>query len=96
MLSVICFATGCVGAINGLSNILGDEVCKIYRLFQEGDLTSAVPLQQRLAYPNTLVIEFMMKNIVYHFIGVFTVGLSGYLETIMQQDLHELHPAIAC
>ncbi|KAJ9593753.1 hypothetical protein L9F63_027602 [Diploptera punctata] len=46
---------GCVGGINGLANILGDEVCNIYKLFKESKLQEAVTLHQKLVEPNAKV-----------------------------------------
>lgn len=47
--------SGCVGGINGLANILGDEVCNIYKLFTESKLQEAVELHLRLVAPNSMV-----------------------------------------
>ncbi|XP_069679289.1 4-hydroxy-2-oxoglutarate aldolase, mitochondrial-like [Periplaneta americana] len=46
---------GCCGGINGLANILGQEVCNIYKLFKESKLQEAVELHLRLVTPNALV-----------------------------------------
>ncbi|PSN40902.1 hypothetical protein C0J52_18726 [Blattella germanica] len=48
-------STGCVGGINGLANILGNEVCEIHRLVSESRLREALELHQRLIVPNALV-----------------------------------------
>jgi dihydrodipicolinate synthase/N-acetylneuraminate lyase len=47
--------SGCVGGINGLANILGDEVCNIYKLFTKSKLQEAVELHLRLVAPNAMV-----------------------------------------
>lgn len=46
---------GCVGGINGLANILGNEVCDIYKLFAKSKLQEAVELHLRLVTPNAMV-----------------------------------------
>lgn len=46
---------GCVGGINGLANILGDDVYNVYKLFKESKLQEAVTLHQRLVEPNALI-----------------------------------------
>jgi dihydrodipicolinate synthase/N-acetylneuraminate lyase len=53
--SHIPYAAGCVGGINGLANILGDEVCDIYKLFTKSKLQEAVELHLRLVTPNAMV-----------------------------------------
>jgi dihydrodipicolinate synthase/N-acetylneuraminate lyase len=44
-----------VGGINGLANILGDEVCDIYKLFAKSKLQEAVEMHLRLVTPNAIV-----------------------------------------
>lgn len=51
----IVFVLGCVGGINGLANILGNEVCNVYKLFKKAKLQEAVELHLRLVTPNALV-----------------------------------------
>ncbi|XP_023707876.1 4-hydroxy-2-oxoglutarate aldolase, mitochondrial-like isoform X2 [Cryptotermes secundus] len=46
---------GCVGGINALANILGDEVCDIYKFFTKDKLQEAVELHLRLVTPNAMV-----------------------------------------
>lgn len=46
---------GCVGGINGLANILGNEVCNVYKLFMKSKLQEAVELHLRLVAPNSVV-----------------------------------------
>lgn len=47
---------GCVGVIGALANVLGDECCKLYKLFEEEKgLSNAVSLQRTLISPNYLV-----------------------------------------
>ncbi|ODM99960.1 4-hydroxy-2-oxoglutarate aldolase, mitochondrial [Orchesella cincta] len=46
---------GCVGGICALANVLGDQVCLLYRLFKDNDLKKAVALQQSLISPNYMV-----------------------------------------
>jgi dihydrodipicolinate synthase/N-acetylneuraminate lyase len=44
-----------VGGINGLANILGDEVCDIYKHFAKSKLQEAVEMHLRLVTPNAMV-----------------------------------------
>jgi dihydrodipicolinate synthase/N-acetylneuraminate lyase len=46
---------GCVGGVCALANVLGEEVCQLYSLFEKGDLKGALELQRRLIFPNALV-----------------------------------------
>jgi len=65
------YVLGCVGGINGLANILGNEVCNIYKLFMKSKLQEAVELHLRLVAPNAVVrnlfdISKRSDNCVYH------------------------------
>jgi dihydrodipicolinate synthase/N-acetylneuraminate lyase len=65
------YVAGCVGGINGLANILGNEVCDIYRLFMKSKLQEAVELHLRLVTPNAMVrslfdISKRSGHYVYH------------------------------
>jgi dihydrodipicolinate synthase/N-acetylneuraminate lyase len=67
--SFLC-VLGCVGGINGLANILGNEVCNIYELFMKSKLQEAVELHLLVA-PNAVVrnlfdISKHSGNYVYH------------------------------
>lgn len=44
-----------MGGINGLANILGNEVCNIYKLFMKSKIQEAVELHLRLVTPNAMV-----------------------------------------
>ena len=46
---------GCVGGVCALANVLGDDVCKLGRLYHQGKHDEAQLLQQRLVAPNTAV-----------------------------------------
>ncbi|XP_049861167.1 4-hydroxy-2-oxoglutarate aldolase, mitochondrial-like [Schistocerca gregaria] len=46
---------GAVGGINGLANMLGNEVCEIYRLASEGKYKEATELHGRIQAPNAMV-----------------------------------------
>lgn len=51
------YSVGCVGGVCALANILGDEVCRVQKLFQDGNLEEAKILQQRLVAPNLAVTK---------------------------------------
>ncbi|CAL8078080.1 unnamed protein product [Orchesella dallaii] len=46
---------GCVGGICALANVLGDQVCLLYKLFKDNELKKAVALQKTLISPNAMV-----------------------------------------
>lgn len=46
---------GAVGGVNGLANILGNEVCQIYKLASEGKFKEAMELHERILAPNSMV-----------------------------------------
>jgi hypothetical protein len=54
--------SGGVGGINGLANVLGDEVCNIYKLFTQSRLQEAVELHLRLVTPNATVRNEIKGN----------------------------------
>ena len=58
------YVSGCVGGINGLANILGNEVCNIYKLFMKSKLQEAVELHLRLVAPNAVVRNSTFQNAV--------------------------------
>ena len=56
--------TGCVGGVCALANILGEELCRLVELFQNGQQKEAEALQQRLVGPNACVSgrDFVRQN----------------------------------
>lgn len=48
-------AIGAVGAVAALANVFAREVCRLYELFQAGQLNEARSLQARLVAPNAVV-----------------------------------------
>ncbi|CAL4062339.1 unnamed protein product, partial [Meganyctiphanes norvegica] len=48
---------GCVGGVCALANVLGEEVCRLQSLFEEGNIQEAVALQYRLIGPNSAVTK---------------------------------------
>lgn len=46
---------GAVGGVCALANVLGNEVCELYRLFKEGKLDEAKALQLKMIKPNAAV-----------------------------------------
>ena len=49
------FILGAVGGVCALANVLGNEVCELYRLFKEGKLDEAKALQLKMIKPNAAV-----------------------------------------
>ena len=48
-------ASGAVGGVCALSNVLGQETCELYSLAKQGKFDEAKTLQQRLIGPNAAV-----------------------------------------
>jgi Dihydrodipicolinate synthase/N-acetylneuraminate lyase len=67
------YVLGCVGGINGLANILGNEVCNIYKLFMKSNLQEAVELHLRLVAPNAVVRNSTFQSEV---VTMYTICLN--------------------
>eukprot|EP00794_Sanderia_malayensis_P005135 gene5135-5784_t len=52
---VPALSLGAVGGVCALANVLGEEVCELYRLYKEGKLEEARQLQLKLVKPNAAV-----------------------------------------
>lgn len=60
--------TGGVGGVCALANVLGEEVCKLQKLVQEGNMDKAVQLQRKLIAPNAAVRHYgLLFSIHMHF-----------------------------
>jgi len=48
--------SGCVGGVCGLANVLGEDICRLYRLYHQANQADK-DLQQRLVEPNLAVTK---------------------------------------
>nr|CAD7417408.1 unnamed protein product [Timema poppensis] len=87
---------GCTGGINGLANILGEEVCQVYQLFQESRLKEAVQLHHNLVTPNSLVTRELgvpAMKAALDYVGLYGGPCRRPLQPLTSEELHRVRDA---
>nr|CAD7423734.1 unnamed protein product [Timema monikensis] len=87
---------GCTGGINGLANILGEEVCQVYQLFQESRLKEAVQLHHNLVTPNSLVTRELgvpAMKAALDYVGLYGGPCRRPLQPLTSEEVHRVRDA---
>lgn len=87
---------GCVGGINGLANILGEEVCRLYQMAVQQRYQEAKDLHLKLITPNSLVTRELgvpAMKAAMDLVGLYGGPCRRPLQPLSAADKERLHDA---